>query len=200
MLFYKEEALKIIDKKSFPSSGNLSSLVKEQHVAVLKKEQQTPLSNYDSARDAYEVGLNKGYDSSTSKKIDFVTESPDNKSKKSAQFSDDDMAFFDTLLQHTELVNGLSKLNMRIDLINIVKSFVFNTPIPSFNTQSSTHQFSKFVLDQEDVTNFRALIPYTSLVTGSLKMKMLALMMQLVKRYAYPEDENSDDSMLNIFL
>lgn len=140
MEFYKTEAIKIMDS---PTAGNVSSFFRQ-----LEKENDED-DKYKLTRQTYENRIGN-QDPTTSTKVKKQNISFNQDSAVSTQVKSNmksiaslkdlnqtDETFFETIAPFTEaLVCGPKKLDLRIELIRLVKNYCFNRPHVPFKVEN----------------------------------------------------------------
>lgn len=171
MNFYKPVVL-----RSQPS-GNLN-----ESTAISKEDSLA--KSYPSAREAYQNSLarsNELQSSNTFTNNSFpvdVSRSTISTSVACNNINKNDEYFFGNLLYWSALVTGSDKLDLRIEMLRLVKSFTFE----SADDES-------IVQDETDKEFYNTLIPYTSRIMNKRKMELQATIINLLKKFAFYETD-----------
>lgn len=182
MSFYKDEAMLLIKKKEKEMSRNNSNIKIERK----KKDEETQENCNRIVRNSYEKLINEGIEIGTNKSNGIKQQEDQDKEKIK-----DDMQFFQPLIYYISLVTGSRKLDLRMELIAFIKSVVFNLPRPKVLLAPKIP--SRFIVDDEDLSIVKCLIPYTSLVKGAKKVEMFAEIAKLINSFAFQEEEDKEE-------
>lgn len=174
MNFYKTVAL-----RSQPS-GNIND-----SIATTRQEVISPAVNalYASAREVYHNSFARSDEpkSSNTAVLHANNIAPTDASRSVASninVNKNDEFFFGNLLYWSSLVTGHDKLEMRIEMMRLIQSFVFE----NYNDESG-------IEDDTDKEFYNTLIPYTSRVINSRKMELQSAIINLLRKFAFYEPD-----------
>lgn len=164
--FYKDEAMLQIKEQSNKKPKNHSNIKFE------KQQKNDPMVEECNqlVRDAYEKIIQDQTNKPTASSS-MILYQPQNVHDNASKV-EDDMEFFQPLIYYMSLVTGSRKLDMRMQLIGFVKSVVFKLRKPVVEIGPKIP--FRFILDEEDLSTVKSLIPYTSKVKGAKKVETFA--------------------------